>query len=126
RRRAVLGLRPQLPRLRLGGRPRPGVRRALRRAAGLAHVAARPRRRPLREVPVIRHLLRLVWNRKRANALLMLEIFFSFLVVFVVSTAVAFAVSSYRRPLGFAWQDVWWVQADDQGAHAAMPRPGEP
>ena len=28
---------------------------------------------------MIRHLLRLVWNRKRANALLMLEIFFSFL-----------------------------------------------
>ena len=49
---------------------------------------------------MIRHLLRLVWNRKRANALLMLEIFFSFLVVFVVSTAVAFAVSSWAIAAG--------------------------
>jgi putative ABC transport system permease protein len=73
---------------------------------------------------VIRHLFRLVWNRKRANALLMLEIFFSFLVVFVVSTAVAFAVSALRRPLGFEWRDVWMVSADDQGAHRAMPGPG--
>lgn len=73
---------------------------------------------------MIRHLFRLVWNRKRANALLMLEIFFSFLVVFVVSTAVAFAVSALRRPLGFEWRDVWMVSADDQGAHRAMPGPG--
>ena len=64
---------------------------------------------------MIRHLLRLVWNRKRSNALLMLEIFFSFLVVFAVATAVSFAVMAYRRPLGFAWQEVWNVNADDQG-----------
>lgn len=70
---------------------------------------------------MIRHLLRLVWNRKRSNALLMLEIFFSFLVVFAVATAVSFAAMAYRRPLGFAWQDVWAVSADDQGAHARMP-----
>jgi len=48
---------------------------------------------------VIRHLLRLVWNRKRSNALLMLEIFFSFLVVFAVATAVSFAAMAYRRPI---------------------------
>jgi putative ABC transport system permease protein len=70
---------------------------------------------------VIRHLLRLVWNRKRSNALLTLEIFFSFLVVFAVSTAVGFAVMAYRRPLGFAWQNVWLVQADDQGADHRGP-----
>ena len=28
-----------------------------------------------------RHLLKLVWNRKRSNALIILEIFFSFLVL---------------------------------------------
>ena len=33
---------------------------------------------------MIRHLFKLVWNRKRANALLVVEIFFSFLVVFAV------------------------------------------
>ncbi len=35
---------------------------------------------------MIRHLLKLVWNRKGANALIIVEIFFSFLVVFVVAT----------------------------------------
>ena len=35
---------------------------------------------------MIRHLLKLVWNRKRANALIMAEIFVSFLVVFAVLT----------------------------------------
>ena len=35
---------------------------------------------------VIRHLLKLVWRRKRANALLIVEIFFSFLVFFAVVT----------------------------------------
>ena len=66
---------------------------------------------------MIRHLLRLVWNRKRSNALLLLEIFFSFVVVFVVSTAAAFAISAWRRPLGFEWRNVWMVAADDQGNH---------
>jgi hypothetical protein len=33
---------------------------------------------------MIRHLAKLVWHRKRANALLVLEIFTSFLVVFAV------------------------------------------
>ncbi len=64
---------------------------------------------------MIRHLLRLVWNRKRSNALLMLEIFFSFLVLFAVSTGLVFAVSAYRRPLGFVWSDVLTVSVDDQG-----------
>ena len=35
---------------------------------------------------MIRHLLKLVWNRKRANTLILVEIFISFLVVFVVAT----------------------------------------
>ncbi len=63
---------------------------------------------------MIRHLFRLVWNRKRANALLLLEIFFSFLVVFGVSTLGLFTWSNYRRPLGFVWQDVWDVALDVQ------------
>ena len=35
---------------------------------------------------MIRHLLKLVWNRKRSNALIAVEIFISFLVVFGVVT----------------------------------------
>ena len=61
-----------------------------------------------------RHLLKLVWNRKRANALIMLEIFFTFLVVFGVGTLGLYLWDNWRRPLGFDWQNVWAVQLDMQ------------
>ena len=48
-----------------------------------------------------RHLLRLIWNRKRQNFLLTLEIFFSFLTLFgVVLFAMQYANNS-RQPLGY-------------------------
>lgn len=59
-----------------------------------------------------RHLLKLVWNRKRTNGLMILEIFFSFLVVFVVATLGIYFLDNYRQPLGYAWQDVWRVTVD--------------
>ena len=59
-----------------------------------------------------RHLLRLIWNRKRQNFLLTLEIFFSFLALFgVVLFAVHFANNS-RQPLGFDIDRVWNVVVD--------------
>jgi putative ABC transport system permease protein len=61
---------------------------------------------------VIRHLLKLVWNRKRANALVIVEIFFSFLVVFALAASALTLWTSYRRPLGFDWTDVWTVAID--------------
>ena len=59
---------------------------------------------------MIRHLLKLVWNRKRANALVIVEIFFSFLVVFAVVTGAAALILRWRQPLGFVWQDVWAIR----------------
>ncbi len=73
-----------------------------------------------------RHLLKLVWNRKRTNGLMILEIFFSFLVVFVVATLGIYFWDNYRQPLGFSWQNVWRVTVnmnvgdqDDDAAKAA-------
>ncbi len=63
---------------------------------------------------MMRHLLKLVWNRKRANALIMLEIFFTFLVVFGVGTLGMYFWDNWRHPLGFDWQNVWAVQIDMQ------------
>lgn len=59
-----------------------------------------------------RHLFKLVWNRKRTNGLMILEIFFSFLVVFVVSTLGIYFWDNYRQPLGYEWQNVWRVSVD--------------
>jgi putative ABC transport system permease protein len=73
---------------------------------------------------VIRHLLRLVWNRKRANALLIAEIFISFIVVFAVLTAAITFGTSWNRPLGFDYERVWDVRMSfdiDAGQSADDP-----
>lgn len=61
---------------------------------------------------MIRHLVKLVWNRKRANALLILEVFFSFLVVLAVTTTGLHLAQAAGRPLGYDWHDVWSVAID--------------
>lgn len=58
---------------------------------------------------MIRHLLRLVWNRKRANALIALEILLSFIVLTAVLTLVVFYAGNYSRPLGFDVENIWTV-----------------
>jgi putative ABC transport system permease protein len=72
---------------------------------------------------MIRHLLKLVWNRKRANALLIVEIFISFLVVFAVVTLAASLLSRWSDPLGFSWHDVWMVQVDRSDAEMQKEDP---
>jgi putative ABC transport system permease protein len=59
---------------------------------------------------MIRHVLKLVWNRKRANALIIIEIFFSFLVVFGVLTAAAALLFAWRKPLGYEWKNLWTIR----------------
>lgn len=59
---------------------------------------------------MIRHLLKLVWARKRANALLIVEIFFSFVVVFAVVTMATSMIIRWNKPLGFDYHDVWCAQ----------------
>ncbi len=58
---------------------------------------------------MIKHLLKLVWNRKRANALIVTEIFISFLVLFAVLSGTITFVSRWSRPIGFEWKNVWDV-----------------
>ena len=61
---------------------------------------------------MIRHLLKLVWNRKGSTALLMLEIAVSFLVLVGVAAFALHYLSNWRQPLGYRWQDVWVVEVD--------------
>ena len=80
---------------------------------------------------MIRHLLKLVWNRKRANALIVAEIFVSFLVLFAVLTGAITFGSVWSDPIGFEWRNVWDVRMDfdidarekaDPELHAAVVR----
>jgi putative ABC transport system permease protein len=59
-----------------------------------------------------RHLLRLVWNRKRTTFLITLEVFVSFLALFLVTSIAVYSWSLYRRPLGFDYARVWRVDID--------------
>ncbi len=58
---------------------------------------------------MIKHLLKLVWNRKRGNILITLEIFVCFLVLFATVVMVGYYANNYRKPLGYEYQNVWSV-----------------
>ncbi|RPE05991.1 FtsX-like permease family protein [Chitinophaga lutea] len=56
---------------------------------------------------MLKHLFKLIWNKKKQNFLLMTEIFFSFLIMFAVFTLAVYNYQNYRRPMGFTYDDVW-------------------
>jgi putative ABC transport system permease protein len=58
---------------------------------------------------MIKHLCKLVWNRKRSSVLMIVEIFFSFLVLFAVVTLGAYYVDNYNQPLGYTYKNIWNV-----------------
>ena len=64
---------------------------------------------------MIRHLFTLIWNRKRQNALMILEIFLAFLILCTVLTFVFHSMNKYSSPLGFETEDIWL-------AHLNIPR----
>jgi putative ABC transport system permease protein len=50
---------------------------------------------------MIKHILTLMWNKKRQNVLLLLEIFFAFLILFGVFSFAVTDLRTYNTPLGF-------------------------
>jgi len=56
------------------------------------------------------HLFKLIWNKKKQNFLLMLEIFISFLVIFAVFTMIVYYYRNYKKPLGFDYENVWVIK----------------
>ena len=61
---------------------------------------------------MIRHIFKLIWNRKRTNFLMMTEIFVSFLVLFAVVALAVYTADNWRRPLGFSIDRVWAISVD--------------
>ncbi len=55
------------------------------------------------------HLLKLIWNRKRANFLIVTEILLSFLVLAAVTTIAVHYWRNYQAPLGFSYERIWDV-----------------
>ena len=68
---------------------------------------------------MLRHLFTLIWNRKRANALLIAEIFFAFVVLFVLGSLLVDSYRRYTMPLGYQYEQVWYVAMDPGNEPAA-------
>ncbi len=58
---------------------------------------------------MVRHLFKLIWNRKKQNALLITEMFVSFLVMFGIFTMIVYYYKNYKQPMGFDYNNVWVV-----------------
>ncbi|GAB4017405.1 FtsX-like permease family protein [Spirosoma sp. KCTC 42546] len=58
---------------------------------------------------MIPHLFKLIWNKKKAHALLIVEIWASFMVLFGLATLVVVNVGNYTEPLGFRYENVWAI-----------------
>ncbi|MEZ4986714.1 MAG: FtsX-like permease family protein [Saprospiraceae bacterium] len=58
---------------------------------------------------MIRHILTLIWNKKRSNITLLLEIILAYLVLFAVFTFAIHFLRIYQTPLGFDTQDILQV-----------------
>jgi putative ABC transport system permease protein len=58
---------------------------------------------------MLKHLFKLIWNKKKQNFLLMSEILVSFLVIFAVFTMIVYYYHNYKKPLGLDYQDIWVV-----------------
>jgi putative ABC transport system permease protein len=68
--------------------------------------------------------LKLVWNRRHANRLVIVEVAAAFVVVFVLFALCLYAWNSYRRPLGFVYEDIWRVEltTEDRAGGPGVPR----
>ncbi len=71
---------------------------------------------------MLRHLFRLIWNRKRANLLLFSEIFFSFIVLFGIGTLLFNFGRNYVLPRGFRHNNIWRLYLTAAQGQK-MPRP---
>ena len=58
---------------------------------------------------MITHLLKIIWNQRKSNFLIFLEIFVSFLVLFSVTTLFTYIFVNYAKPLGFSYENVWRI-----------------
>lgn len=56
---------------------------------------------------MIKHLFKLIWNKKKENFLLISEILISFMVIFAVFSLIVYNYQNYREPVGFSYDNVW-------------------
>src|ERR1700712_1440841 len=58
---------------------------------------------------MVKHLFKMIWNKKKQNALLISEMLILFLVLFAVFTLLVYDYQNYKKPMGFNYENVWVV-----------------
>ena len=72
---------------------------------------------------MIKQLVKLIWNRRRSNAFIILEILATFLVLSGVTTFGLHWWHRVRQPLGFSYENVWSIIAFEEGVeYGSMDR----
>lgn len=61
---------------------------------------------------MIRHLFKLIWKKKKSHFLLMVEIFFSFLILFGIFSMLIYYARNYTRDSGIKTENVWVISCD--------------
>lgn len=69
---------------------------------------------------MIKHILKLIWNKKRANALMLIEILLAFVVLFFVLAYMFFNIDKTSQALGFETTDRWMIYLDNIGAKDSL------
>ncbi|GHB80059.1 ABC transporter permease [Persicitalea jodogahamensis] len=62
---------------------------------------------------MLRHLLKLIWNKKGSHSLLIIEIWASFMVLFGVLSLIVYNLNNYLEPIGFEYKNVWVVDLNN-------------
>jgi len=58
---------------------------------------------------MFKHLFKIIWNKKKQNSLLMVEILLSFMVIFAVFSFALNSYNNYAKPMGFNYHSVWAI-----------------
>ncbi|MCB0277950.1 MAG: ABC transporter permease [Calditrichaeota bacterium] len=61
---------------------------------------------------MIRHFIKLLWNKKRANSLMIAEIFLSFIVLFAIVSTLLTNVINYNTDIGYNAENIWIIKID--------------
>lgn len=61
-----------------------------------------------------------MWNKKRTHALLMIEIWASFLVLFGLTSLMVYNVRNYLQPIGFSYDNVWAINLENNQDTTAL------
>ncbi|MBV8251973.1 MAG: ABC transporter permease [Chitinophaga sp.] len=62
---------------------------------------------------MFKHLLKLIWNKKKHHLLLVVEILVSFLVIFSLTSMLVYYYRNYAQPVGIDDKNIWQVNYDN-------------